>query len=58
MRRIFLAICLIFGGMTMCSCSEPTEGIKKPETVTPPPARIELGSPHLGGDSDSSKSSE
>jgi len=58
MTRFFLLVCMIFGGMTMCSCSEPTEGIEKPETVTPPPPRIGPGSPNLGGDSDSSKSIE
>lgn len=40
MTRLALAICLILGSMTLCSCGEPNEGVQKPDTVTPPPERI------------------
>lgn len=40
MTRLMLAGCLLMGATFLCSCSEPSHGIEKPDTVVAPPERI------------------
>lgn len=42
MTRNIYVLCFLFGGIMLCSCSEPNKGIKTPTTVTPPPERLEI----------------